>query len=368
VSLPPTGGDLSATDPDGNLGQYGPAFIFENHGALTVHSTGSTGPGGSVTSSASVKDIQDNDPFHAHGPNGEVSSTCTASGTGLSGSARIVNGRLVTSVDVATGNPASEVVFPPTWDPEPNTTYTGTLDTVGDTWRMVFNEQVVTEDSITVNAVHMYLLGPTAVGDMIIGQSHCGVTPPPVAPRSVVADFTGDGKTDYSVYRPSTGAWYVAGGTNAAWGTPGDAPVPGDYNGDAKTDFAVYRPSTGAWYVALAGGGVTSASWGAPGDVPVPGDYNGDASTDFGVYRPSTGAWYVALAGGGVTSASWGIAGDVPQPGDYNGDASADFAVFRPSTGAWFVAGGNNADWGVPGDIALPLPLAIHNTFFPSAP
>ncbi|MCA1683972.1 MAG: VCBS repeat-containing protein, partial [Actinobacteria bacterium] len=72
-----------------------------------------------------------------------------------------------------------------------------------------------------------------------------------------------DGKTDFAVYRPATGAWYVNGADSASWGAEGDIPVPGDYNGDGKTDFAVYRPTTGAWYV----NGADSASWGAPGDV-----------------------------------------------------------------------------------------------------
>jgi hypothetical protein len=56
---------------------------------------------------------------------------------------------------------------------------------------------------------------------------------------------------DIAVWRPSNGAWYVMGpgGTMQAaqgWGTNGDVPVPGDYDGDGKTDFSVFRPNDGA--------------------------------------------------------------------------------------------------------------------------
>ncbi len=59
---------------------------------------------------------------------------------------------------------------------------------------------------------------------------------------------------DLAVWRPSTGTWWVMGGSNSAqvtqsWGTNGDKPVPGDYDGDGKTDFSIFRPSTGEWFV-----------------------------------------------------------------------------------------------------------------------
>ena len=47
-------------------------------------------------------------------------------------------------------------------------------------------------------------------------------------------DFDGDGSSDRSVYRPSTGQWFVRGGSPEVtqYGAAGDIPVPADYNGD----------------------------------------------------------------------------------------------------------------------------------------
>jgi hypothetical protein len=62
--------------------------------------------------------------------------------------------------------------------PPVNYTRSGTIDHVGDRWRIVLNEQIENPDgSLTVNAAHMFLLGPIAVGEMIIGSSTCGVHP-----------------------------------------------------------------------------------------------------------------------------------------------------------------------------------------------
>ena len=172
VTLPAAG---SATPVTGTAasgdGKFGPATIFSS-GRLDVSTQGT--PGGSVTSSATVANV--NTSGQEVLTAATVASTCTASATGATGSATFTGGTVRTSE----GNPDvdgddTDVTVPS--NPAPNTTYTGTIEAVGDTFRYVLNEQVRSADgTLTVNAAHMYLLGPTAVGDLIIGQSRCGIT------------------------------------------------------------------------------------------------------------------------------------------------------------------------------------------------
>ena len=198
----------------------------------------------------------------------------------------------------------------------------------------------------------------------------------------VPADYDGDGRTDFAIWRPSTGEWWIvnsskgdfntvgwAAVTIQQWGESSDIPVPGDYDGDGRSDFAVWRPSTGTWWVLHSYlGRVTTQQWGYSGDVPVPADYDNDRRTDFAVWRPSTGEWWIINSSRGdvnqvgwaaVTRQRWGASGDIPVPGDYDHDGRIDFAYWHPSTGEWKIILSSIDDypgprqWGMPGDVPI---------------
>jgi hypothetical protein len=107
-------------------------------------------------------------------------------------------------------------------------------------------------------------------------------------------------------------------------GSAGDVPVRGDYDGDGMTDITVWRASTGRWYILQSSLGLNPAlaraiHWGAAleGDVPVAGDYDGDGRTDIAVWRGPTGFWFIrhSSTGYGTSGAvKWGTVtlGDVP--------------------------------------------------------
>ena len=294
VALPSAGGNLSQTDADGARGQYGPATIFGGiwpptvstgppSGPITVASRGTTAGSGYVTSAADIV-LYNPPPPNAPGGVGpppveadEVHTTCTATETAINASTRIVNGVLTTSThtgDDPNTAAVEESGDPKTWEPIPanppvNYTRTGTIDNVGDSFRVVFNEQIRNPDgSITVSAYHMYLLGPFALGDLIVGSSTCGTTPaaPPtlsISDALVVEGNAGTTTANFTITRSgnTTGSSTVSYKT-----TNGTATAGSDYTA---------LPLTA---VTFAAGETTK-----PVSVTVTGDVAGEANETFNV-------------------------------------------------------------------------------------
>jgi hypothetical protein len=168
VALPATGGSQTNSLASICVTGVTPCDVL-SAGILNVSTSGNTA-GPSSTSSASVATVN---AFNSLVTADAISSTCTANANGVSGSSSLVNAK-VGGISVS-ANPA------------PNTT----LLNVNGIAKVVLNEQTSSTgsgaNSITVNAVHIYLnAGPVASGDIIISQSHCDVAGGNVVPVGTI--------------------------------------------------------------------------------------------------------------------------------------------------------------------------------------
>ena len=163
----------------------------------------------------------------------------------------------------------------------------------------------------------------------------------------------------------STPANCVFGILVVQFGAKGDIPLPADFNNDGFTDYGIWQPHDGAWWV-LSGADrntvlVNYVKWGQYGDCPVPSRLAGEGAgpLELNIWRPANGVWYYGKqldgSGAGVATA-WGAYGDIPFSVDGDIDGDGDIMVYRPSTGVWY--GMNPAytvAWGLPGDLPMPI-------------
>lgn len=245
------------------------------------------------------------------------------------------------------------------------------------------------------------------------GQFSCAVVPSGGNTRTR-ADFDGDGKSDFSVFRPSNGQWWILGSTSgplgAQFGAAGDIPVPGHYSADSKADLGYFRGQATIgqpdfFLFKTDTNTVEGLPWGLPGDAALSGDFDGDDRDDVVNYRASERVFYIQLRDASLTervirmgaagdkpliadidgdghaeiltfnngvwtfsqavapanpvSFTFGQAGDIAVPADYDGDAKDDFAIYRPSSGLWIIYNSSNGQFtyipfGLSGDIPVP--------------
>lgn len=186
---------------------------------------------------------------------------------------------------------------------------------------------------------------------------------------AVVGDWDGDGKADAAVYRDSAfgsqSYFFYRGSLNnpsgnttyVPWGITGDKALRGDFDGDGKLDFTVFRPSNQIWYINQSSNStIRYESWGLATDKIVLGDFDGDGKTDLSVFR--NGNWYIRQSSTGLARyAAWGLGTDTPVTGDFDSDGKSDVGVYRG--GVWYILMSGTSSmsvrqFGVASDTAIP--------------
>jgi lysophospholipase L1-like esterase len=182
-----------------------------------------------------------------------------------------------------------------------------------------------------------------------------------------------EGRCVPAVYRPTTGALYVAPDVLPGGGSVEVTPVgqPGDQlvqNGAPLSPWGrtaiVRRPSQSTFVEQVPGPkGVDTGTvgFGERGDRGFVYSVAGSGTT-LGIYRPATSTFFMASTDGApVTSVPFGSPGDqglVGAWGWWNADGSDRVGVFRPATAEWFLA-----DTPTPIDGAAAAPISSVTSF-----
>ena len=241
VTLPPSGSATPITEtapctirifiPPNNA----PGPIILSAASVAVSTEGTTGPTGSVTSTANATDVgtDANEALQAT----SISATCTASEAGVTGDTTVTGGTVVTDQNAGTTAAVPE-------NPDPGFAIEG-VNGAGDRYRYVFNEQTVNADgSITVTAVHLVLLGPNATGDVYLGQVVCGVTSDGGGATTTTSDPDGATTTTMGNGGATTTTMGNGGATTTTMGN-GGATTTTMGNGGATTTTTQPAPGPG---------------------------------------------------------------------------------------------------------------------------
>ncbi|MBP9837560.1 MAG: S8 family serine peptidase [Proteobacteria bacterium] len=201
------------------------------------------------------------------------------------------------------------------------------------------------------------LVSNNTTNESEIGNSHALKFEMEEAAQYKRADIDGDEISDFIIWRPSSGFFFVLKSSTGYdinqiqgyhLGMSGDIPFIGNFDGDNSEDFAVWRPNDGSWHFLLSGTSYNSETtkyWGKKGDTPLVGKFDSDSITDIGYYRKDKG-FYIQTSRTGASYSKKGklqanvkaIKNSLPLVGDYNGDGIDDLTLVEYKKFRWTVS------------------------------